>query len=164
MLLPPPTESRRLMEITETFCHYPPPTESRRLLETTEKTQEIEQAQLGSSDYGQLVLLLSCPSHNCVPLAGECHCPLCHCGQVVSRLVDDMIGGGPSSVAPRSRNPPLVNIGEQYSSDNTCAHGEGISSEDRCQQTHSCQNCVTGAYCIERQLRCYHDWNSGECP
>ena len=30
-------------------------------------------------------LLLSCPSHNCFPLAGACHCPLCHCGQVVSR-------------------------------------------------------------------------------
>ena len=46
---PPPTESRRLMEITETFCHYPPPIESGRLLETEEKTQEIQQAQLGSS-------------------------------------------------------------------------------------------------------------------
>ena len=80
------------------------------------------------------------------------------------RLVDDRSGGGPSSVAPRSRNPPLVKIEEQYSSDNTRAHGEGISSEDRCQQTHRCQNCVTGVYCIERQLRCYHDWNSGECP
>ena len=31
------------------------------------------------------VLLLSCPSHNVLPLAGACLCPLCHCGQVVSR-------------------------------------------------------------------------------
>ena len=30
-------------------------------------------------------LLLSCPSHNVLPLAGACHCPLCHSGQVVSR-------------------------------------------------------------------------------
>ena len=29
--------------------------------------------------------LLSCPSDNCLPLAGACLCPLCHCGQVVSR-------------------------------------------------------------------------------
>ena len=31
------------------------------------------------------LLLLSCPSHNVLPLAGACLCPLCHCGQVVSR-------------------------------------------------------------------------------
>ena len=31
------------------------------------------------------VLLLSCPSHNLFPLAGACLCPLCNCGQVVSR-------------------------------------------------------------------------------
>ena len=30
-------------------------------------------------------LLLSYPSHNVLPLAGACLCPLCHCGQVVSR-------------------------------------------------------------------------------
>ena len=38
-----------------------------------------------------------------------CLCPLCHCGQVVAyrpRLVDGRRGGGPSSVATRSRNPP----------------------------------------------------------
>ena len=33
---------------------------------------------------GLELLLLSCPSHNCFPLASACHCPLCHCGQVVS--------------------------------------------------------------------------------
>ena len=57
-MVPPPTEAgigvgrtelRRLLEMTEKFCYYPPPTESRRLLEITEKTQEIQQAQLGSS-------------------------------------------------------------------------------------------------------------------
>ena len=32
-----------------------------------------------------VILLLSCPSHHFFPLAGACHCPLCHCGQVVSR-------------------------------------------------------------------------------
>ena len=38
------------LEITEKSCYYPPPpTESRRLLEITEKTQEIQQPQLGSS-------------------------------------------------------------------------------------------------------------------
>ena len=31
------------------------------------------------------LLLLSCPSHNVLPLAGACLCPLSHCGQVVSR-------------------------------------------------------------------------------
>ena len=31
------------------------------------------------------LLLLWCPSHNFLPLAGACICPLCHCGQVVSR-------------------------------------------------------------------------------
>ena len=31
------------------------------------------------------VLLLSCPSHNFLPVAGACLCPLCHSGQVVSR-------------------------------------------------------------------------------
>ena len=31
------------------------------------------------------ILLLSCPSHNVLPLAGACLCPLCHCGQVISR-------------------------------------------------------------------------------
>ena len=31
------------------------------------------------------LILLSCPSHNFPPLAGACHCQLCHCGQVVSR-------------------------------------------------------------------------------
>ena len=30
-------------------------------------------------------LLLSCLSHNIFPFAGACLCPLCHCGQVVSR-------------------------------------------------------------------------------
>ena len=49
-IYPPPTESRRLLEITKQFRYYaPPPNESRRLLEITEKTQEIQQAQLGSS-------------------------------------------------------------------------------------------------------------------
>ena len=37
------------LEIAEKSCYYPPPTESRRLLEITEKTQEIQQPQLGSS-------------------------------------------------------------------------------------------------------------------
>ena len=46
---PLPTEPRRLLEITGKFCYYPPPTESRRLSEITEKTQEIQQPQLGSS-------------------------------------------------------------------------------------------------------------------
>ena len=47
---PPPTaEPCRLLETTDIFCYYPPPTESRRLLEITEKTQEIQQPQLGSS-------------------------------------------------------------------------------------------------------------------
>ena len=32
-----------------------------------------------------LLLLLSCPSHDVLPLASACLCPLCHCGQVVSR-------------------------------------------------------------------------------
>ena len=31
------------------------------------------------------VILLTCPSHNVLPLAGACLCPLCHCGQVVIR-------------------------------------------------------------------------------
>ena len=31
------------------------------------------------------ILLISCHSNNFVPLAGTCLCPLCHCGQVVSR-------------------------------------------------------------------------------
>ena len=35
--------------------------------------------------FADLLLLLSCPSHNVLPLAGACLCPLCHCGQVVSR-------------------------------------------------------------------------------
>ena len=30
-------------------------------------------------------LLLSCPSHNFLPLVGAYLCPLCHCGQVVIR-------------------------------------------------------------------------------
>ena len=34
--------------------------------------------------------LLSCPSHNVLPLAGACLCPLCHCGQVVSRTGLDL--------------------------------------------------------------------------
>ena len=34
---------------------------------------------------GRLLLLMSCPSHNVLPLAGACLCPLCHCGKVVSR-------------------------------------------------------------------------------
>ena len=29
--------------------------------------------------------LLSCPSHNFLPLAGASLCTLCHCGQVISR-------------------------------------------------------------------------------
>ena len=33
----------------------------------------------------QDLLLLSCPSHNVLPLAGACLCPLCHCGHIVSR-------------------------------------------------------------------------------
>ena len=37
----------------------PPPTESRRLLEITEKTREIQQAQLGSSDYLWMVWTIS---------------------------------------------------------------------------------------------------------
>ena len=32
-----------------------------------------------------VLLLLSCPSHNFLPLSGACFCPLCHCGQVVIR-------------------------------------------------------------------------------
>ena len=32
-----------------------------------------------------VVLLLSCPSHNFIPLVGTCLCQLSHCGQVVSR-------------------------------------------------------------------------------
>ena len=44
------------LEITEKFCYYPPPpTESRRLMETTEKTQEIQQAQLGSSETDSII-------------------------------------------------------------------------------------------------------------
>ena len=34
---------------------------------------------------GRRMLLLSCPSHHFFPLASACHCPLCHCGQVVNR-------------------------------------------------------------------------------
>ena len=34
---------------------------------------------------GNVLLLLSYPSHNFLPLAGACLRPLCHCGQVVSR-------------------------------------------------------------------------------
>ena len=34
---------------------------------------------------GRLLLLMSCPSHNVLPLAGACLCPLCYCGEVVSR-------------------------------------------------------------------------------
>ena len=30
-------------------------------------------------------ILLWCPSYKFLPLAGTCLCPLCHCGQVVSR-------------------------------------------------------------------------------
>ena len=37
-------------------------------------------------------LILSCPSHNVLPLAGACLCPLCHCGQVVSRTGLDLNG------------------------------------------------------------------------
>ena len=44
-----PPSSRRLSGTPEKFCYYPPPTESRRLLEITEKTQETQQPQLGSS-------------------------------------------------------------------------------------------------------------------
>ena len=38
LLPPPPTESRRLWEITGKFCYYPPPTASRRPWETTENS------------------------------------------------------------------------------------------------------------------------------
>ena len=61
---------------------------------------------------GNMWLLLSCPLHNVLPLAGAFLCPLCHCGQVVSRRnlhassSRRQRGGGPSSVAPRSHNPP----------------------------------------------------------
>ena len=34
---------------------------------------------------GLYLLLLSCPSHNFLPLADACLCPLCHCDQVVRR-------------------------------------------------------------------------------
>ena len=49
------------LEMTEKFCYYPP-TESRRLLEITEKTQEIQQPQLGSSEY-TLQGRVSCSTH-----------------------------------------------------------------------------------------------------
>ena len=34
---------------------------------------------------GRLLPLMLCPSHNVLPLAGACLCPICHCGRVVSR-------------------------------------------------------------------------------
>ena len=41
---------------------------------------------------------------------------------------------------------PSKNSSGLYSSDNTCTHGEGITSENRCQQTHRCQNSVAGTH------------------
>ena len=48
---------------------------------TNEQWAEIA----GLSSNQEEALLLSCPSHNFLPLAGVCLCPLCHCGQVISR-------------------------------------------------------------------------------
>ena len=55
-------------------------------------------------------ILLSCPSDNFFPICGRMPLPALSLWPgrqpCRPRLVDDRIGGGPSSVAPRCLNPP----------------------------------------------------------
>ena len=61
----------------------------RRLIRITDPTYkwdkscQVDHVKLFESVTSLDLLLLSCPSHNFLPLAGASLCPLCHCVQVV---------------------------------------------------------------------------------
>ena len=59
--------------------------QSERDIESERQRERDRDRERGRERERADLLLLSCPSHNVLPVAGAFLCPLCHCGQVVNR-------------------------------------------------------------------------------
>ena len=82
----------------------------------------------GANEYA--LLLISCPSHNVLPTCGRRPLPSLSLWPgrqpYRPRLVGGRRGGGPSSVAPRSRNPPTGHRRDSPISSLLFSHGQPL--------------------------------------